>query len=89
MGSNFINIDRATPMLLPLDMRDWLPDDHMVHFILDVVEAADTSGFSFNKRGTGSKQYPPSMLLALLVYCYSTGRFSSRSLSDLRLPSEF
>jgi len=82
MGSNFINIDRATPMLLPLDMRDWLPDDHMVHFILDVVEAADTSGFSFNKRGTGSKQYPPSMLLALLVYCYSTGRFSSRVIED-------
>jgi transposase len=49
-------------MLLPLDMRDWLPEDHMVHFILEVVEEADTSGFSVNKRGTGSKQYPPSML---------------------------
>ncbi len=82
MGSNFINIDRNTPMLLPLDMRDWLPDDHMVHFILEVVEAADTSGFSINQRGTGSKQYPPSMLLALLVYCYSTGRFSSRVIEE-------
>ena len=46
MGSNFINIDRATPMLLPLDMRDWLPDDHMVHFIFvstffDIVIVAD------------------------------------------------
>ena len=69
-------------MLLPLDMRDWLPDDHMVHFILDVVEAADTSGFSINQRGTGSKQYPPSMLLALLVYCYCTGRFSSRVIEE-------
>jgi len=54
----------------------------MVHFILDVVEAADTSGFSINQRGTGSKQYSPSMLLALLVYCYCTGRFSSRVIED-------
>ena len=65
-------------MLLPLEMRDWLPHDHMVHFILDMVEAANTSGFSINQRGTGSKQYPPSMLLALLVHCYCTGRLSSR-----------
>jgi len=69
-------------MLLPPDMRDWLPEDHMVHFILDVVDRADTSGFSVNVRGTGSKQYPPSMLLALLVYCYSTGRFSSRVIEE-------
>ena len=32
-------------MLLPPDLRDWLPEDHMVHFILDVVERSDTSGF--------------------------------------------
>lgn len=69
-------------MLLPPDMRDWLPEDHMVHFILDVVDRADTSGFSVNVRGTGSRQYPPSMLLALLVYCYSTGRFSSRVIEE-------
>lgn len=69
-------------MLLPPDMRDWLPEDHMVHFILDVVDRADTSGFSVNARGTGSRQYPPSMLLALLVYCYSTGRFSSRVIEE-------
>lgn len=82
MAQRFINIDRDTPMLLPPDMRDWLPEDHMVHFILDVVGRADTSGFSVNVRGTGSKQYPPSMLLALLVYCYSTGRFSSRVIEE-------
>ena len=63
-------------MLLPPDLRDWLPEDHMVHFILDVWwSGRDTSGFSVNTRGTGSKQYPPSMLLALLLYCYSTGAF--------------
>ena len=65
-------------MLLPPDLRDWLPEDHMVHFILDVVQSMDFSDFSVSQRGTGSRQYPPSMMLALLVYCYCTGRFSSR-----------
>ena len=36
MGAKFVNIDRDTPMLLPPDLRDWLPEDHMVHFILEV-----------------------------------------------------
>ncbi len=82
MGARFVNIDRDTPMLLPPDLRDWLPEDHMVHFILEVVQTMDLSGFSVNVRGTGSKQYPPSMLLALLVYCYCTGRFSSRVIEE-------
>ena len=69
-------------MLLPPDLRDWLPEDHMVHFIVEVVQSMDFSGFSVNQRGTGSKQYPPSMLLALLVYCYCTGRFSSRVIEE-------
>ena len=69
-------------MLMPPDLRDWLPEDHMVHFILDVVQSMDFSGFSVNQRGTGSRQYPPSMLLALLVYCYCTGRFSSRVIEE-------
>ena len=38
-------------MLLPPDLRDWLPEDHMVHFILDVVQSMDFSGFSVNQRG--------------------------------------
>ena len=65
-------------MLLPPDMRDWLPDNHLVHFVLDVVQSMDCSQFRVNSRGTGSRQYPPHMMLALLVYCYATGRFSSR-----------
>jgi hypothetical protein len=40
IGSNFINIDRNTPMLLPLDMRDWFPDDHMVHKLKSPEAAA-------------------------------------------------
>jgi transposase len=50
----------------------------MVHFILDAVSVLDVSSFKVNHRGTGDEQFPPDMLLALLIYCYSTGRFSSR-----------
>jgi len=75
-----VNIDRETPMLLPVDMRDWLPEDHLVHFILDAAGMMEMSAFKVNKRGTGSEQYPPRMMLALLVYCYVTGRFGSRTI---------
>jgi len=65
-------------MLFPPDLREWLPEDSMVHFIIDAVEMLNLQGFSVNSRGSGSPQYSPEMMLALLIYCYATGRFSSR-----------
>jgi len=80
MAARFVNLDRLTPMFLPCDLRDWVPADHIVHFILDAVEQIPTAHFSVNHRGTGSEQYPPTMMLALLIYCYITGRFGSRTI---------
>jgi len=82
MAARFVNIDRDTPLLLPPDMRQWLPEGHLVHFILDVIEELKLTGFKVNHRGTGSEQYPPSMMLALLVYSYATGIFSSRRIEQ-------
>src|SRR5215469_16375700 len=81
----FVTIDRETPMLFPVDMRDWLPADHLVHFVIDAVQQIGVIGFKVNRRGTGSEQYPPEMMLrtfgsTLLVYCYATGRFGSRTI---------
>lgn len=73
-----INIDRNTPMLLPLDLRDWVEDDDLVHFIVDVSLRVSDERASVNHRGCGSAQYPPAMMLALLLYCYSQGIYSSR-----------
>ena len=78
--ARFVNIDRDTPMLLPPDLRDWIPSDHLVHFVIDAIESIDTSCAQINHRGTGNEQYPPAMLLALLVYSYCTGQFSSRQI---------
>ena len=78
--AKFVTIDRDTPMLLPPDMRDWIPSNHLVHFVIDAIEAVDTSCAQVNHRGTGNEQYPPTMLLALLVYSYCVGMFSSRQI---------
>ena len=80
MPARFVNLDRQTPMFLPCDLREWIPADHIVHFILDAVEQIPTAHFQINHRGTGSEQYPPTMMLALLIYCYATGRFGSRTI---------
>ena len=80
MAAHFVNLDRQTPMFLPCDLRDWVPQDHIVHFILDAVEQIPTAHFHVNDRGTGSEQYPPAMMLALLIYSYATGRFGSRTI---------
>lgn len=78
MSARLINVDRNTPMLLPPDLRDWVEDDDLVHFIVDVSLRVSAESASVNHRGCGSAQYPPSMMLALLLYCYSQGIYSSR-----------
>ena len=78
MAARFVSIDHDSDLLLPPDLRDWVPSDHMVHFIMDAVNALDLSRARVNERGTGSPQYPPSMMLGLMIYCYATGTFSSR-----------
>jgi transposase len=82
MGPRFVNIDHDTPLLLPPNLRDWVPSDHLSHFILDAVDELDLRRVRVNTRGTGSEQYPPSMLLSLLLYSYATGVFSSRRIEQ-------
>lgn len=65
-------------MLLPPDLRDWVPADDMVHFIIEAVDGMRLSTLKVNWTGSGSEQYPPKMMMALLVYCYANGVFSSR-----------
>jgi transposase len=78
MSATFVNIDRRTPRLLPPDLRDRVPEDDLVHFVVEAVEGMSLNPFSVNHRGSGSAQYPPGMMLALLIYCYANGIFSSR-----------
>jgi transposase len=72
-------------MLLPVDMREWLPEDHLAWFVLETVEVLDTSGLERCRRvgAAGRAGYDPRMLFALLVYAYCLGIRSSRAIERL------
>ena len=78
MPARFVSIDRDTPMLLPPDLRDWVPEDDLVHFVIEAVDRLPLETFRVNHRGTGERQFPPQLMLALLIYSYANGLFSSR-----------
>jgi transposase len=63
---------------MPYDLREWLPQDDFVHFVIEAVENIPLDKFKVNYRGTGDAQYHPHLMLALLIYCYSNGLFGSR-----------
>ena len=67
-------------MLMPPDLRDWVPDDDLVHFVIEAVDRLPLDIFQVNHRGTGSRQFPPHTMLALLIYCYANSIFSSRKI---------
>jgi transposase len=69
-------------MLLPCDLREWAAPDGLVHFVVEAVKEVPLADGGA-KRGSGSEEYPPLMMLALLVYSYATGVFSSRKIERL------
>ena len=79
---NFRSYDRSQRLLLPPDLRDWVADDDLAHFIVEAVERVDMAAFSVSRTGSGKAQYHPRMMLALLVYCYASGIFSSRRIEQ-------
>ena len=80
MSVKFILADRETPYLFPPSIQDYLPEDHLARFIVEIVDNLDLSHFSLAYSGKGSKPYHPSVLVAVLFYGYATGIFSSRRL---------
>jgi transposase len=82
MSQNFLRCDREQSLLLPLSLREWLAEDHLAWFVLDVVEELDLAGFYGEYRGDGwgRAAFDPAMMVALLVYAYVTGERSSRAI---------
>src|SRR5690554_5637119 len=79
---NWLPIDRYQQTFLPPSTDEWLPDDHLARFVVDIVEQLDLSPIidKYDKRPHGSTPYHPSLLLALLLYGYATGVNSSRKI---------
>jgi transposase len=66
--------------LLPPSLRDWLPEDHLVYFVSDLVDELDLSAITtvYEDEERGLPPYHPVMLTKVLVYAYCIGIFSSR-----------
>ena len=82
MAPNVREVDRDQLYLMPPSVRDWLPEGHLVFFVLDVVAELDLDGFyaSYRDDGRGGATYDPAMMLGVLVYAYCTGERSSRQI---------
>ena len=76
--SSFIPFSRDQAFLLPPDLKAWVPDDDLAHFIVAAVERVPVGAFRTGPQPGGKAQYHPQLMLALLVYCYAHGIFSSR-----------
>ena len=85
MAHDFRCPERRQTFLLPPDMRDWLPEDDIVHLILDAVALMDLAAFEAAHKlgGAGQAPFAPSMLLSVLIYAYSHGVRSSRAIERL------
>jgi transposase len=76
--SNFVPFNREQAFLLPPDLKAWLPEDDLAHFVVAAVERVPLGAFRVVDRVGGKPQYHPRLMLALLIYCYANGIFSSR-----------
>lgn len=85
MGKTFRAYDMSQLMLLPPDLRQWLPDDHLALYVSDVVEQLDLSGILQSYEAgdaRGRPPYHPQMMVKLLIYGYCVGKMSSRKLEQ-------
>ena len=82
MSAVFRTIDRDTPMLMPASIQEWLPEQHLARFVVELVDQLDLSEITSRYGGGGKHAYHPAMLVALLFYGYATGVFSSRKLEQ-------
>ncbi len=85
MAKHFLAYDLNQRLLLPPDMREWLPDSHVASFVSDTVEQMDLSVIlkKYEKEDDrGRAGYDPRMMVKLLVYGYCTGKRSSRAVEQ-------
>lgn len=83
MAKMFRPFDRDQGLLMPPSLHDWVPEGHLVRFIADVVDSLDLS--AIEETYTEERGYPPyhpRMMVAVLLYAYCTGTYSSRKIAS-------
>jgi transposase len=66
--------------LLPPEVRDWLPADHLAWFVIDAVASMDLAALYAANRADGHRRaaYEPSVMVTLVLYSVAPGVRSSR-----------
>ena len=85
MSRIYLSYDPEQQLLLPPDLREWLPEGHLALFISDVVDELDLSPIVRHYEsgdGRGRPPYHPLMMVKLLVYGYCIGKVSSRKIEQ-------
>ena len=83
MGKSFLPDDVNQSLLFPPSLHDWLPENHLARFLVDVVSALDLSAIYASyeaKDGRGMSAYAPAMMVRVFLYGYATGVYSSRKM---------
>jgi transposase len=80
MAAKGVSADHDTPLLMPPYLRDWVPEDCLVDFIMGAVRLLDVGPARVNGLGTGSSQYLLTLMLGLLIYSDATSTFSRRQI---------
>jgi transposase len=82
MAQNFLTCDRDQSLLLPPDLRDWLPEDHLAWFVIAAIDELDLEPFyrAYRADGHGRAAHDPKMMLTLITYAYCIGERSSRGI---------
>ena len=80
MGKGYRSYEPDQDYLLPPSLRDWLPENHLVYFVSDVIDNVDLTAMDevYGDERRGQPPYDPRMMTKLLVYGYCVGVFSSR-----------
>ena len=83
MPTSYLPYEPTQDLLLPHSLREWLPEDHLAHFVSETIDALDLRAFYKPYEGGGARNQPfhPVMMVKVLVYAYATGVFSSRKIA--------
>jgi transposase len=83
MPTSFLPYEPKQDFLLPPSLAEWLPENHLVYFVSEIIDRLDLQIFYARYEGDGRRNQPydPAMLVKVLLYGYATGVFSSRKMA--------
>ena len=83
MGTRFRPYQPKQLLMLPPDLREWVPEGHLAHQVSELVDGLELGAFykPYEEDGRRNSPYEPRMMVKVLIYAYATGVFSSRKIA--------